>query len=415
MLSVSIRILLATTALVPAAPFLTLPLAARHAPAETPVAGIEGWLAKPVADRRIDDAALARPLSRAEADRALALLGAERMRAVVASAAKAVAAKQITLGDKTLKWESKTFGDAPAGKRSLWISMHGGGNAEPAVNDQQWRNQIRLYEPAEGIYLAPRAPTDTWNLWHEGHIDPLFQQLIDAQVAINGVDPNRVYLMGYSAGGDGVWQLAPRMADRFAAAAMMAGHPNESSVLGLRNLPFAIFMGGADAAYDRNKIAADKTAELDRLHAADPDGYVHMSRIYPGLPHWMNRKDAEALPWMAGFTRNPWPKRIFWLQDDVTHDRFYWLHIPDAAAAKAGDKIVAAVEGQTITLTGTVPAGTVLRLSDQLLNLDKPVKVIVNGRTAYSGKVARTGLAIEQSLLERADLPSAAAAVLTLG
>lgn len=415
MSSASIRIRFAATVLAPALVVPMAPVAARHVGVAAPVTAIAAWLARPEAERRLDDPALTRPLRRAEADRALALLGADRMRAVAARAAAAIEARKITIGDKTLKWESKVFGNAAPGKRSLWISMHGGGNAEPAVNDQQWRNQIRLYEPAEGVYLAPRAPTDSWNLWHEGHIDPLFQQLIDAQVAVNGVDPNRVYLMGYSAGGDGVWQLAPRMADRFAAAAMMAGHPNESSVLGLRNLPFAIFMGGADAAYDRNRIAAEKTAELDRLHAADPDGYVHMSRIYPGLPHWMNRKDAEALPWMAGFTRNPWPKRIVWLQDDVTHDRFYWLHIPDAAAAKAGDRVTASVEGQTITLTGTVPAGTTLRLSDQLLNLDKPVKVIVNGRTAYSGKVARTGLAIEQSLQERADLPSAATAVLKLG
>ena len=89
-----------------------------------------------------------------------------------------------------------------------------------------------------------------------------------------GVDPDRVYLLGYSAGGDGVWQLAPRMADRFAAAAMMAGHPNEAGVAGLRNLPFGIFMGGADAAYDRNRIAAEKSAELAKLHAADPGGYL---------------------------------------------------------------------------------------------------------------------------------------------
>jgi len=407
----TLRFLLAASPLVPALLLSVSPVQAGPVAAQTPVAAIEAWLARPDAARRIDDPALTCPLSRAEADRVLALLGAEHLRATAARYADAVAAKQITIGDKTLKWESKTFGNAAPGKRSLWISMHGGGNAEPAVNDQQWRNQIRLYEPAEGIYLAPRAPTDTWNLWHEGHIDPLFQALIDAQVAVNGVDPDRVYLMGYSAGGDGVWQLAPRMADRFAAAAMMAGHPNESSVLGLRNLPFAIFMGGADAAYDRNRIAADKTAELDRLHAADPGGYVHMSRIYPGLPHWMNRKDAEALPWMAGFTRNPWPKRIVWLQDDVTHDRFYWLHLPDAAAAKAGDQITASVEGQVITLAGTVPAGTELRLSDRLLNLDRPVKVIVNGRTAYEGKVARTGLAIEQSLRERGDVASVATAV----
>lgn len=386
-----------------------------HGHAAAPLAAIEAWLARPATERRLDDRALTRPLSKVDADRALALLGAARARDVAAAEGAAMAAKRITIGDKTLKWESKTFGDAAPGHRSLWISMHGGGNAEPAVNDQQWRNQIRLYTPAEGVYLAPRAPTDTWNLWHEGHIDPLFQRLIDAQVALNGVDPNKVYLMGYSAGGDGVWQLAPRMADRFAAAAMMAGHPNDASLLGLRNLPFAIFMGGADAAYDRNRIAADKNAELDRLHAADPDGYVHMARIYPGLPHWMNGKDAEALPWMAGFTRNPWPRRIVWRQDDVTHPRFYWLEIPNPSAARQGDMITADVAGQTITLSGTVPAGTTLRLSDRLIDLDRPVRVIVNGKPAYAGKVSRTARAIQQSLLERLDPASAATALLTLG
>ena len=30
------------------------------------------------------------------------------------------------------------------------------------------------------------------------------------------VNPNKVYLLGYSAGGDGVYQLAPRMANRWA-------------------------------------------------------------------------------------------------------------------------------------------------------------------------------------------------------
>ena len=38
----------------------------------------------------------------------------------------------------------------------------------------QGRNQIRLYQPEEGIYLAPRAPGNTWNLWHTADIDALF-------------------------------------------------------------------------------------------------------------------------------------------------------------------------------------------------------------------------------------------------
>jgi hypothetical protein len=204
------------------------------------------------------------------------------------------------------------------------------------------------------------------------------------------------------------------MADRFAAAAMMAGHPNEAQLLGLRNLPFAIFMGGADAAYDRNKIAAAKSAEMAELEKNDPGGYVHMSRIYEGLPHWMNRKDAEGVPWMAKFTRQPWPKKIVWLQDDVTHDRFYWLKIPDKAAAKAGQKIVATVDGQTIRLQGDVPAKLELRLSDELLDLDQDVKVTVNGTEVASAKVARTAAAIRRSLEERLDRPAAASAVMVL-
>ncbi len=378
------------------------------------LAAIEAWLALPAGERPADAPALRVALTKDLAARVAGLLGTDRAAQVAAERKDELEKKSLVLGDKNLRWLEKTFGEAPADGRSLWISMHGGGGAPPRVNDQQWQNQIRLYQPAEGIYLAPRAPTDTWNLWHEGHIDPMFQRLIEGFVALRGVNPDKIYLMGYSAGGDGVWQLAPRMADRFAAASMMAGHPNEAKLTGLRNLPFGIFMGGADAAYDRNKIAVAKSAEIAELAKADPGGYVHMSRVYEGLPHWMGLKDAESVPWMAKFTRQPWPKKIVWLQDDITHDRFYWLKIPDKAAAQAGQQIVATVDGQTITLSGDVPAGMELRLSDELLDLDQEVKVLVNGKEVATGKVARTAEAVLRSLGERFDLPAAASAVLVL-
>lgn len=316
-------------------------------------------------------------------------------------------ARAIELNGKTLRWKERSFGKAPAQGRSLWISMHGGGNTSSELNDRQWANQAGLYQPEEGIYIAPRAPTDTWNLWHEEHIDPLFQRLIEDYVALRSVDPNRIYLMGYSAGGDGVWQLAPRMADRFAAAAMMAGHPNESSVLGLRNLPFALFVGKDDNAYNRSTVVAEKADELDSLHEEDRNGYIHMSRIYPDTGHWMNGNDREALPWMDDFDRNPWPKKIVWLQDDVTHDRFYWLKLPEGSARK-GQKIVATVAGQDIVLEGDIPAGLRIRLSDQLIDLDQPVSVTVNGTERFAARVPREAGVIEATLAERLD-PSAAA------
>jgi poly(3-hydroxybutyrate) depolymerase len=360
-----------------------------------------------------NDSRAAEALSRKEAASEVQKLWTARATQLKTERAAEMEAMTLTNSGKVLHWQERVFGEAPLGGRSLWISMHGGGNAPARVNNQQWTNQVRLYEPAEGIYVAPRAPTDTWNLWHEAHIDPMFDRLIANYVALRGVNPDRVYLMGYSAGGDGVWQLAPRMADRFAAAAMMAGHPNGASMIPLRNLPFAIFMGGEDSAYDRNKIATERARELDLMALADPGGYEHFSRIHPGLPHWMSRKDAEAVPWMASHTRHAWPRKLTWIQDDVTHARFYWLAVPPSEA-REGRRIDARVEKQTIYLQGDVPKGLTVRLSDELVNLNKSIRVLVNGREAFKGRVKRTREAIRTSIEERADPRSAATAAVVV-
>ena len=322
-------------------------------------------------------------------------------------------ARSIQLGDKKLRYLEKVFGDAPEGGRSLWISMHGGGGAPARVNDGQWKNQIKLYQPKEGIYVAPRAPTDTWNLWHQSHIDGLFDRMIENFVVTRGVNPNRVYLMGYSAGGDGVYQLAPRMADRWAAASMMAGHPNDAKPDNLRNLPFGLFMGGKDGAYNRNKVAEKWKGLLADLRKADPKGYEHMVRIYPEMGHWMKLKDAESLPWMAKFDRNPWPKKIIWRQAKGITSRFYWLQIPEKHLAK-GQRITAGVDGQSIAIEAENTPRLVVRLSDQLVDLDKPVTISVNGEKKFSGTVKRSAREIINSLDQRADPASAATASVTL-
>ena len=376
---------------------------------ETPsaaLAEVDAWIAKP-AQQRGD--APATPLTRAEALQARARLVQHRLDQLRAERADELEEKELAAAGVTLRWLEKRFGDAPEGARSLWISMLGGGGAPKEVNDQQWQNQIRLYEPAEGFYVAPRAPTDTWNLWHQGHIDACFDRLIEDYVALRGVSPDRVYLMGYSAGGDGVWQLAPRMADRYAAAAMMAGHPNEAQLDGLRNLPFALFMGGDDAAYGRNQIARDRAAKLGELRAADPKGYEHFARIYDGLGHWMQRKDAEGVPWMAGFTRRAWPERVIWLQDDVTHERFYWLALPSDSAA-AGQRVDARIEGNVVRVESPNMKTLSLRLSDELLDLDQGVIVQVGEKRVFEGRVSRSARELWRSLVERADGSAAACA-----
>ncbi|MCB9914529.1 MAG: dienelactone hydrolase family protein [Planctomycetes bacterium] len=341
------------------------------------------------------------PLNRADAAasraRRVGGLRAERRTALRAE----LDARVLTAGDLTMPFWYSVNGDAPAGGRSLYISMHGGGGAPKEVNDQQWENQKRLYKIDEGVYLAPRAPTDTWNLWHQGHIDGFFDRLIELMVLFEGVNPDRVYLTGYSAGGDGTYQLAPRMADRFAAAAMMAGHPNETKPDGLRNLPFALHMGGEDAAYDRNKIAREWQQKLDALREADPGGYEHQVEIHAGKGHWMDREDAVALPWMAGHTRELRPDKIVWLQDDVLHERFYWLK---NAKPQARERLVASRDGQTITIDEAPPGAELfVRLDDTMLDLDQEVVVRCGDAELFRGVVPRTLATIRVTLAERHD------------
>ena len=352
-------------------------------------------------------------LSKADARETSRLIWETLARESKATRGKELKAKLVRAAGKEMKYLERIFGEAEAGDRALWISMHGGGGAPPRVNDQQWRNQIRLYAPEEGIVVAPRAPTDTWNLWHQAHIDDLLSRLISNMVIDRGVNPDRIYLLGYSAGGDGVYQLAPRLADRFAAASMMAGHPNDSNPLGLRNLPFRIFVGGDDRSYRRNTVAAEYGKKLAKLQEDDPLGYDHQVTIYEGMGHWMKGKDREALPWMAKKTRDAWPQRVVWHQSRRTHRRFYWLAVPKGTA-KPEQAVTAEVEGQRITLEATGLNQIILRLSDELVNLDQPITVIVNDKEVFKGKTERKVAAIWKSLRQRMDLRSVATATVEL-
>jgi hypothetical protein len=375
---------------------------AQPAPALDPVAALRAHLSKPVTSRgELEPAVLQAPLTRAQAEVAQQLLVEDWRKRVKAGRGQVLKKGQITVDGKTMRFFYKVYGRKPAGGRSLYISMHGGGAAPKEVNDQQWKNQQQLYQPAEGVYVAPRAPTDTWNMWHEPHIDVLFGRLIADMIALEDVNPNKVYLLGYSAGGDGVYQLAPRMADRFAAAAMMAGHPNDASPVGLRNIGFAIHVGALDADYQRNEVAAQWGKKLAALKT-DPWSYQHVVEIHAGKGHWMDRQDAKAIPWLAGFTRTPHPGRISWKQDDVTHTRFYWLAIPPQLA-KEGAEVHASYSGQTITIERTDVPVLAVRLNDLMVDLDKPVTVRIGDQVVFQGVVPRTLAALTATFAERED------------
>ena len=306
----------------------------------------------------------------------------------------------IRINDKEMKFALKFFGAKPKTGWSLYFSLHGGGSVADSVNESQWNRHKTLYPLKEGILLVPRSPTNTWNMWHQDHIDIFFNRLIQNMITFHDVDPNRVYLMGYSAGGDGVYQVAPRMADRFAAAAMMAGHPNETSPVGLRNIGFTIHMGENDSAYNRNKVAIEWKSQLQTLRENDLNGYSHSVRIHEGKGHWMGGLDSSAISWISGFTRDPFPKKVVWKQDDVTHNRYYWLKVNNPLK---NSLIIAKINNQTINIEKTTVSDIIIRLNDYLIDMDKKVIVKYLGDEVFNGIVSRKSTVISKSIKEYGD------------
>ena len=302
----------------------------------------------------------------------------------------------------TLKYAYSVFGEEPQDGRSLWISLHGGGGTTADMNDSQWNNQKRLYQPAEGIYLSPRAPWDAWDMWFQAPVDALFEELISTMVALKNVNPDKVYLLGYSAGGDGVWRLAPRMADHWAGASMMAGHPGDVSLVNVRNLPFTIWVGALDAAYDRNLEVSARGRELDSLQQNDPQGYIHECHVIEGAGHWMKLVDAAALPWMASFIRNPYPKKIVWRQEEVTRQCFYWLKVP-VEQMERGKEVIVEVKDNVIDIIRCDYDSLTLMLNDEIVDLDREVTVTCGERVLYKGMLQRLRSTLARTLEERGD------------
>jgi hypothetical protein len=186
---------------------------------------------------------------------------------------------------------------------------------------------------------------------------------------------------------------------------MMAGHPNETSPLGLRNLPFTLHMGGNDTAYNRNKIAAEWAVKLEDLQKQDPKGYVHFVKIHEGKGHWMDRKDAQAIPWMAQYTRDPFPSRIVWKQDDVVQKRFYWLAV-EPTDIRERALVIANRDGQTFDVQSQDVDKITLRFNDSMIDFDQPIKITSGEKVLFEGKVERSLECIKKTLGERGDRSS---------
>ncbi len=190
----------------------------------------------------------------------------------------------LTHDGQSMQFLMEIMGEPGENGYPLYLTLHGGGSCPQEQNDAEWSIMFSYYKAAvrSGIYIAVRGITDTWDMHFRPESYPLYDRLIQAMIRLYHADPDRVYLLGFSAGGDGVYQIAPRMADRFAAANMSSGHPNGVSLRNLANLPISIQVGVRDY-YSEDALRCVRAAEFDQVlnddHATNGYGYAHQVLI----------------------------------------------------------------------------------------------------------------------------------------
>lgn len=191
----------------------------------------------------------------------------------------------------------------------------------------------------QGIYLTPRGVTDTWDMHFQPESYVMYDRVIEKMILFEPVNPDKIYLLGFSAGGDGVYQIAPRMADRWAAVSMSAGHPNSVDLRNLVSTPIVLQVGQADQMYNRNWETAKMDRSLELLAEQNHGGYDHTTWIHAERGHKIPDNDPEellnpvlldpnkwlslgigdtkdvntnAISWLNQFMRNPRPERVLW-------------------------------------------------------------------------------------------------------
>ena len=270
---------------------------------------------------------------------------------------------------------------------------------------------------AEQIYISPAGWSEApW--WSDQQVASLRTILEDVKREYN-VDENRVVVSGVSDGGTGAYYVAMRDTTPYASFLPLNGYvlvlrspeiklTNSLFLNNLRNKPLYVVNGGKDPLYPTDIVEPS----LVHMHKG---GVAMVYRPQPEAGHdtswWPALKD-DFENFVRTHPRAPLPDTLTWeVAETRTWNRAHWL-IVDKLGVTPGDakdledlnrsggaevfhngrsgRVDLAREGNTVTARTRGIKEFTLLLSPDQFDFGKNVKVVVNGRVAFDGRVEKS-------------------------
>lgn len=305
-------------------------------------------------------------------------------------------------------WRKKGIKKTADEKWPVLIALHGGGR-----NKGHWKlGGPTFFNCFKNHFdrLILVAPTVLRKRYAEWAGNPLEEYYVhEAFRAVKrtwNVDTNRVFLAGVSMGAYGTWHIGGHRPDCFAGLVSNAGgiligtahgHTWGWGIIGnLMHTPIAFIHGGKDKPAPPWSDAQAHLL-LSNLGKRYPGKYKHK---YISDPNWGHavpgHSIAAAVKWIAPHIRDPLPRKILWEPKWKHNPRFYWLKLD---RPRLFTRIEAEIKGNTVSIkTHKIFGGLSVFLNNRLVDLKKPVTVIVNGRKVYAGMVRPRLCAILESV-----------------
>lgn len=224
------------------------------------------------------------------------------------------------------------------------------------------------------ILVAVTMPTDTaaWTEMASGDKEGGLSNVLLAYNDVRrtaAIDFDRVYVAGWGEGVRVASVLASRFPDRFAGMIGRSGDPPDDLVAeNFRDLP--TFFAGAGKGATSFK---EKT-----------DGFK-----YDNCTIKPEAKETDIWAWIQDHPRISNPTEVVLAPGGQTGNRAYWIKVePFDKTGVAFIKASIDRGTNTVTIDGEGPTAVTLHFNDQLLDLDKEVKVVCNG-TNHVDKIPR--------------------------